>query len=90
MLLIGLLMIYNGTHYTLPEYLKEDSFSFIAEIDRILELSLIFSVLFLLFLLAEIYILNKRKQTDLRNSAIILSLSIAILVIALFYAKEFF
>ncbi|WP_017496458.1 hypothetical protein [Flavobacterium sp. WG21] len=86
----ALLIIYNGAYYTLPEYIQQDSFSFIAEIDRIFELSLIFSIVFLLFLLVEIYIFKKRQQTNLRNAAMILSLFITILVIALVYANGIF
>jgi hypothetical protein len=89
-LLIALLIIYNGAYYTLSEYLQKDRFSFVAEVDRIFELSLIFSIVFLLFLSAEIYLFNKRKQTDLRNAAIIFSLFIAILIIALFCANGIF
>jgi hypothetical protein len=88
--LVALLIIYNGAYYTLPEYIQQDSFSFIAEIDRVFELSLIFSILFLLFLLAEIYLFNNRQQTNLRNAAMFLSLFITILVIALFYANGIF
>ena len=88
--LIVLLIIYSGAYYILPEYLQEDRFSFVAEIDRILELSLIFSSVFLLFLLAEIYQFNKRQQYNLRNAAMIFSLFITILVIALFYANGIF
>ncbi|WP_264530286.1 hypothetical protein [Flavobacterium sp. N502540] len=86
----ALLIIYNGAYYTLPEYIQQDSFSFIAEIDRIFELSLIFSIVFLLFLLVEIYIFKKQQQTNLRNAAMILSLFITILVIALVYANGIF
>ncbi|BFM45343.1 hypothetical protein CFS9_39840 [Flavobacterium sp. CFS9] len=89
-LLVALLIIYNGAYYTLPEYIQEDSFSFIAEIDRIFELSLIFLVLFLLFLLIEIYLFNKRKQANLRSAAMIFSLFVFILVITLFYANGIF
>lgn len=86
----ALLIIYNGAYYTLPEYIQQDGFSFIAEIDRIFELSLIFSIVFLLFLLVEIYMFKKRQQTNLRNAAMILSLFITILVIALVYANGIF
>jgi hypothetical protein len=84
-LVIALIIIYNGAYYTLPNYLQEDRFSFISELDRIFELSLIFSIIFLLFLLAEIYIFSKRQQTNLRNVAMIFSLFTTIVVIALFY-----
>lgn len=88
--LIAFLIIYNGAYYTLSEYLQEDRFSFVAEIDRIFELSLIFSIVFLLFLFAEIYLFNKRQQYNLRNAALIFSGFITLLVIALFYANGIF
>jgi hypothetical protein len=89
-LLIALIIIYNGAYYTLSEYSQEDKFSFVAELDRIFELSFIFSIIFLFFLLAEIYIFNRRQQTNLRNAAMIFSLFTTILVIALFYANGIF
>jgi hypothetical protein len=88
--LIALIIIYNGAYYTLSEYLQQDRFSFVAELDRIFELSLIFLIIFLLFLLAEIYLFNKRQQTNLRNTAMIFSLFVAILVLALLYANGIF
>jgi hypothetical protein len=89
-LLIAFIVIYNGAYYTLSEYLQQDRFSFVAEVDRIFELSLMFSILFLLFLLLESYVFNKRQQTNLRNAAMIFSLFIIILVIALCYANGIF
>jgi hypothetical protein len=84
-LVIAIIIIYNGAYYTLPKYLQEDRFSFVSELDRIFELSLIFSIIFLLFLLVEIYIFNKREQTNLRSVAMIFSFFTTIVVIALFY-----
>ncbi len=88
--LIAFLIIYNGAYYTLSESLQEDRFSFVAEIDRIFELSLIFSIVFLLFLFAEIYLFNKRQQYKLRKAALIFSGFITLLVIALFYINGIF
>lgn len=82
---IPLIIIYYGAYYTLPTYIQEDRFSFVGELDRIAELSLIFSIIFLCFLLAEINKFNNRKQTNLRNVAMIFSLFMTIVVIALFY-----
>ena len=87
MFIIPLIIIYVGTKYTLSEYLLEDQFSFVSELNRFFELSLIFSIVFLVFLLFEIYIFNQRQHTYLRNLAIIFSIFTSIVVIALFYAN---
>ncbi len=89
-LLIALIIIYNGAYYTLSEHIQEWRFSFVAELDRIFELSLIFLIMFLLFLLVEIYIFNRRQQTNLRNTAIFFCSFVTILVITLIYINLFF
>jgi len=86
-LLIAFIIIYNVAYYTLSEYLQEDRFSFVSELDRIFELSLIFSVVFLLFLLIEAYIFHRRQQNNLRNAAMILSLFTTCVVSVLLYAN---
>jgi len=86
-LLIAFIIIYNVAYYTLSEYLQEDRFSFVSELDRIFELSLIFSVVFLLFLLIEVYIFHRRQQNNLRNAAMVLSLFTIFVVSVLLYAN---
>ena len=90
MFIIPFIIIYNGAYYTLTEHLQEDRFSFVSELDRFLELSLIFSIIFLLFLLFEIFIFNKRQQSNLRNAAIIFCSFVTLSVISLIYANLIF
>lgn len=86
-LLTALIIIYNVAYYTLSEYLQEDRFSFVSELDRSFELSLIFSIVFLLFLLIEVYIFHIQQQNNLRNAAMILSLFTTFAVSVLLYAN---
>lgn len=72
-LIIGFISIWNLTYFTLPKYIREDDFGFVAELDRIFRINLIFVILFLLFTLIEIYKFNKRNQNELRKESLFLS-----------------
>lgn len=82
---IPITSFYYGAYYTLPKYIQEDGFCFMSEIDRFFELSLIFSVIFLTFLCWEIYKFNNRKEINLKNTALVFSIFITIIVLVLVY-----
>lgn len=84
-LIIGFIVIWNIAYYTLPKYIQEDDFVIVAELDRIFSLNLYFSIIFLIFILIEIYLFNKRKQTKLKNQATILSIFLTVLIVVLIY-----
>ena len=83
--LIIFILIYNGAYYTIPKYIREDGYGFVALLDRILYLNFIFSILFFIFLLTEIHIFKKRQEIKLQKVAIIYSVFVGLLVIILIF-----
>ena len=63
-------IVWNSTRYTFLSSIREDSYLVVAELDRIFYLELIFLILFLLFILTEIYVFTKRKEIKMRNVSI--------------------
>jgi hypothetical protein len=84
---VPILIFYFGAYYTLPKHIQEDGFCFMAEIDRFLEVSLIFSIIFLIYLCFEAFKFNNRKQVNLRNVALILSMFVISVVVFLIYSN---
>ena len=84
-LIVGFLLIWNLSYYTLPRYIREDGFGFVAELDRIFSFNLYFSILFFLFSSTEVYKFNKQNQTLLQKEAIVLSVFSLIIIIISIY-----
>ncbi len=81
----SLVLIWNGTYYTLSTTIQEHRFGFITEVSRIFRFSLFFSLLLLLFLIKEIYTFNKRGEIKLKKAALFMSLFVTLVVIVLIF-----
>lgn len=88
MLIIGFISIWNFSYFTLPKYIREDGYGFVAELDRIFSINLIFVILFLLFTLIEVYKFNKRNQNELRKESLFFSVFLSIIVVLSIYLYQ--
>lgn len=83
--ILGLVCLRYIAFYSLPSYIREDGFAFIAEFDRFFTLCFIFSIAFLIYSFFEIFNHSKKKDIKLKKQAIWLSI-IALATTILFFA----
>jgi membrane-bound ClpP family serine protease len=81
---LGIICFWFGAYYTLPRYIREDGFGFMAELDRFFTLSFAFSILFMIYTFNEIYKFKKIGKTKSTNTAICLSIFAFIATITFF------
>lgn len=83
-LVFFLVLIYNVTFYFLPKNIQEDQFSFVGELNLIVNLALIFSILYSTFIYWEYRRFRKNMQFELSKTAlVILFISLLIFISSL-------
>ncbi|MEO5911103.1 MAG: hypothetical protein ABIP95_09465 [Pelobium sp.] len=78
-------IFWNVAHYLVPDEMLNSKFGFLAEGEMFTRLSLVFVILFISFLIYEIYKFHTKKQVKLRNTGIIFIASLLLLSVPLFY-----
>jgi len=66
-LFIGVILSWYGAYYILPNYIREDGFGFVEQVDVFFSLSFFFSMLFLIYTLCEIQKFKKTRNIKLKN-----------------------
>jgi len=84
-LAFAILIFYNFADYLLPEYIREDQFSFVGALNLFLQLTFCFCLFYGVFIFFELNKFRKKGLADLRNMAFIVSImNILILLASLF------
>ncbi len=84
-LTFGLLIIYRFAIYLLPKNIREDQFSFIGEINLIVNLSLAFYIAFSGFIYFEYLKFKINRQAELKKMAVVtLVINLVMVLILLF------
>ena len=86
-LFIGVILSWYGAYYILPNYIREDGFGFVEQVDVFFSLSFFFSMLFLIYTLCEIQKFKKTRNIKLKNVAIYLSIFFFIIT-AIFFVFD--
>ncbi|TDG36419.1 hypothetical protein EZJ43_07830 [Pedobacter changchengzhani] len=84
-LVVVIILFWNGAHYLVPDELLNAKFGFLAEGEMFIKLSLVFVILFMSFLIYEINKFHKNNEVKLRNTAIIFIASLLLLSVPFFY-----
>ena len=80
-LAVGIFLIYHFAFYFLPKNIQEDQFSFVGELGLIVNLTLIFSVLYSGFIYWEFRRFRKKSQLELSKASLgILAIGLLIMI----------
>lgn len=86
-------LLYYLAPYLLPQHIREDQYSFIAELEIIIKALVFTCVVFLLVITFEIYFFKRTKQLKLKKKAIYLNafvLMVTLLIVGFAYINGFF
>ena len=85
LLAAGIFLIYHLAFYFLPKHIQEDEFSFVGELDLIVDLILIFSIAYSAFIYWEYRKFRKNRQFELGKTALIILVISLLIVICSFF-----
>lgn len=79
---VAIFIFYNYSEYFLPQNIREDRFSFIAELHTFLQVTFIFSIFYSVYIYFELTRFIKKSLTKYRNCALVLLVISIVVAIA--------